>query len=65
MRTFSLLVFKSRKCCEFIVLEPAKSLEFEEKDGLKVEPLRKAMACAKKNGLYAYAYDYMLEKYGD
>jgi len=49
---------------EFAILIPAEKIASETKNGLKVEPLDKAMKEAKENELYRYAYDYMRRKYG-
>jgi len=49
---------------EFIILIPVKELNFEKINGFKVEKLGKAMNMARNNEIYAYAYNYMREKYG-
>ena len=49
---------------EFIILIPVNSLSFEEKDGFKVDPLKKTIAYARSNDTYAYASRYMKDKYG-
>ncbi len=49
---------------EFVILIPVKSLHPEEKESLKVEPLKETLRIAKENEMYAYAYNYMKDKYG-
>ena len=49
---------------EYAVLMPVDRIEFTEKDGLKVEHLKKTLKTAKENEMYSYAYNYMREKYG-
>lgn len=49
---------------EYIILIPAENINFIDKDGLKVEPLKKALRIAKDNEMYSYAYSYMRKKYG-
>lgn len=49
---------------EYIILIPVESVDFIDKDGLKVEPLKKVSKIAKDNEMYSYAYNYMREKYG-
>jgi len=48
---------------EFIILIPVKKLNFEEKEGFKVEKLNIVMKLAKKNEMFKYPYDYMRKKY--
>lgn len=50
---------------EYVILNPVGSLEFQEKDGICVEPLPQAMEIAKSNEIYRYAFEYMKKKYGD
>ncbi len=49
---------------EFIILIPSKKIDCEEKDGMMVESLKETRKIAKANNVYAYAYNYMREKYG-
>ncbi len=49
---------------EFVILIPSGSVAFKEKDGVKVDSLRKTMRYAKSNEIYAYASEYMERKYG-
>lgn len=49
---------------EYVILNPVKKLKFEDKNLLKVEPLKETMIIAKKKNIYLYAYNYMKEKYG-
>ena len=49
---------------EFVVLHPVNGLEFVEKNGLKVIPLKEALRIAKNNSLYSYAYSFIKKKYG-
>ena len=49
---------------EYIILIPAKSIKIVDKDGLKVEPLKKTLKTARENEMHSYAYIYMREKYG-
>ncbi len=49
---------------EYVVLIPVNRLSFKEKDGFKVESLKKTMNYAKSNDIYAYASEYMEDKYG-
>lgn len=48
---------------EYVVLVPVEKIEFVEKNGLNVEPLKTASTAAKKNFLYQPAYEYM-KKHG-
>lgn len=50
---------------EFVILIPVGEMDFVEKYGLNVEPLKTTLAIAKKNEMYSYAYNYMREKYGN
>ena len=49
---------------EYVILNPVEKLKFEDKNLLKVEPLKETMRAAKKKNIYSYAYNYMKEKYG-
>jgi len=50
---------------EFIILIPVNSLLSEEKNGFKVDSLKETIAYAKSNDTYAYASEYIENKYGD
>ncbi len=47
---------------EYIVLIPASKINYEIKDGLKVEHLQETLRIARNNEMYAYAYNYMRDK---
>lgn len=49
---------------EFVILVPASSFSFEEKDEFKVDMLKETMKYAESNDIYAYARDYIKNKYG-
>jgi hypothetical protein len=49
---------------EYVIFIPVKKLKYEEKFGLKVEPLSITMNIAKENNVYSYALEYMRKKYG-
>ena len=49
---------------EYIILIPVEKIDCIDKDGLPVEPLKKAAKIAKDNEMYSYAYNYMRKKYG-
>ncbi|MEK6953659.1 MAG: hypothetical protein AABX01_01520 [Candidatus Micrarchaeota archaeon] len=49
---------------EFVILLPVERLEFVEKNGLKVAPLKKAVKEMRGNYLYSYAFEYVKRKYG-
>lgn len=49
---------------EYVILMPANKINAVDKEGLKVEPLRRVLKIAKQNEMYSYAYNYMREKYG-
>ncbi|MBI3036121.1 hypothetical protein HYY71_07415 [Candidatus Woesearchaeota archaeon] len=49
---------------EYVILMPSDKIISADKNGLKTEPLKKAMKTAKENELYSYAYSYMRKKYG-
>lgn len=50
---------------EFIILTTVKKIASIEKEGIFVDSLRKTMAQAKNNEMFAYAYNYMKKKYGE
>ncbi len=47
---------------EYALLFPVEKLRFAEKDGLKTDPKKDALAFAEKNELLRYAYEYMKRK---
>ncbi len=49
---------------EYVILIPVGSIDSIDKEGLKVEPLKRTMAIAKENEMHLYAYNYMRDKYG-
>ena len=49
---------------EFIILIPVVGLDFEEKDGFKVQSLEDTLREAESNPLFGYAADYIRKKYG-
>lgn len=49
---------------EYVILIPAKRISFDLKDGFKVESLEKTAKFAGSNDIYAYALEYMQDKYG-
>jgi len=49
---------------EYVILVIVEKIESIEKDGLKVEKLRKTIRLAKENRLNLYPYNYMRRKYG-
>lgn len=49
---------------EYVILIPVVSLEYGEKEGLKVERLQETIKIAKNNNIYLYAYNYIKDKYG-
>ena len=49
---------------EFVVLIPVNSLPYEEKDGFKVDSLKETITYAQSNEIYAYALEYIENKYG-
>ncbi|MBI2653722.1 hypothetical protein HYX02_02815 [Candidatus Woesearchaeota archaeon] len=49
---------------EYVILMPVGRIDYVDKDGLKVESLKKTLTIAKKNEMFSYAYDYMRNKYG-
>jgi hypothetical protein len=48
---------------EYVILIPVEKIKAVEKMGYKVESLKKALAMAKSNSMFAYAYNYMRKKY--
>jgi len=48
---------------EYVILIPVKKLSFVEKEGYKVESLKKTIKLAKLNEMYLYAYNYIKKKY--
>ncbi len=49
---------------EFVILMPVRSLLFTQKEGYKVEPVKKTMRYARSNDIYEYASNYLEKKYG-
>ena len=49
---------------EYIILMPVDKINGVEKEGLKVESLKKTLKTAKENEMFSYAYNYMRKKYG-
>ncbi len=49
---------------EYIILIPVQKIALVQKETGSVVPLKKTMAMAKENEMYAYAYQYMRKKYG-
>lgn len=49
---------------EFVILIPVNSVSYEEKSGFRVDSLKETMHYAKSNDIYAYASEYMHNKYG-
>jgi hypothetical protein len=49
---------------EFMVLIPVDKITAVGKEEVQVEPLKTTMKQAKKNEMFAYAYNYMKKKYG-
>ncbi|HLC89157.1 MAG TPA: hypothetical protein VJG49_03910 [Candidatus Nanoarchaeia archaeon] len=49
---------------EFVILIPVSSLSFEEKKGFKVDSLTETVKYAKSNDVYAYASEYIKNRYG-
>src|SRR3989338_6199182 len=49
---------------EYVILMPVERIDAVDKDGLKVEPLKKTLAIAKENEMFSYAYNYMRKKHG-
>ncbi|MBI2124354.1 hypothetical protein HYT92_01045 [Candidatus Pacearchaeota archaeon] len=49
---------------EYVILIPMAKIDSVEKEGLKVEPLKRALTIAKENEMFSYAYNYMRKKYG-
>jgi len=49
---------------EYIVLIPVNKLSYIKKEVYNVLPLRETLKIAKRNEMYNYAYNYIIEKYG-
>ena len=49
---------------EYVILVPVYRIDSVDKEGLRVEPLKKILTTAKDNEMYSYAYNYMRNKYG-
>lgn len=49
---------------EYVILIPADELDYVNKEGYKVIPLKKTFKIARENRMYDYPYNYMKEKYG-
>ena len=49
---------------EYVILIPVETLNPVEKEGLKVESLKNTARMARENEMFAYAYNYMKDKYG-
>ena len=49
---------------EYVILMPVGRIDAVDKEGLKVEPLKKTLTIAKENEMFSYAYNYMRKKYG-
>lgn len=49
---------------EYVILMPVGRIDAIDKDGLKVEPLKKVLRIAKENEMFSYTYNYMRNKYG-
>lgn len=49
---------------EYVILIEVDKFSFEEKNGFKVDSLKKTRKYAKSNDIYAYASNYMESKYG-
>ena len=49
---------------EYVILVPVCRIDAVDKQGLKVEPLKRVLTIAKDNEMYSYAYNYMRNKYG-
>ncbi|MFH0713216.1 MAG: hypothetical protein V1722_01595 [Candidatus Micrarchaeota archaeon] len=56
-------VLKGSTIGEFVILQPVAKLNFIEKDGFKVEPLKETVKTASANYLYTYAFGYIKKKY--
>lgn len=50
---------------EFVILISVNSVDAVDKEGLKVETLKKTLKIAKENEMYLYTYNYMRGKYGN
>ena len=49
---------------EFVVLVPVDKLDYAQKSGFKVDSLKETARYAKSNDIYAYASEYIANKYG-
>lgn len=49
---------------EYVILIPVSKLSFKEKSGFKVDSFKETMDYAKSNDVFAYASEYMKNKYG-
>lgn len=49
---------------EYVILIPVNALSFKEKNGFRVDALKETMQYANSNDIYAYASEYMKNKYG-
>ena len=49
---------------EYIILIPVNNIKSVDKNGFKVESLKRALKLAKNNEMYFYMYKYMRQKYG-
>jgi hypothetical protein len=54
---------KGRTIGEYVILVPVDKITSAEKEGIKVEPLKETLSIAKDNSMFAYAYNYMRDKY--
>ena len=48
---------------EYVILIPVNRLDYENREGVNVEPLASSLKEAKVNSMYEYAYNYMTKKY--
>jgi len=49
---------------EYVILMPVTTLSFEEKNGFKVDSLKETIQYAKSNDIFAYASEYIENRYG-
>jgi hypothetical protein len=49
---------------EYVILIPVTKLPFEERNGFKTDSLKETIKSAKSNEAYAYALEYIKNKYG-
>jgi hypothetical protein len=63
-RNVPVYVRKGSTIGEYVILNPVSELHYTEKEGFKVEGLDETMERAASNDIYAYAHEYMKEKYG-